>query len=67
VGGIFGVGRLTTKLDALLRTAQISPWHIGQWIDFKHTAIRVRFASAADGEVARGSIGSNLDPQLGSR
>ena len=55
VGGIFGVSRLATKLNALLSAAQISPWHIGQWIDFKHTAIRIRFASAADGEFARPS------------
>ena len=57
-GGIFGVGRLATELNVLLRAAQISPWRIGRWVDFKHTAIRVRFASAADGEVARLSIGS---------
>jgi hypothetical protein len=36
VGGIFGVGQLATKLNALLSAAQMSPWHIGQWIDFKH-------------------------------
>ena len=53
VGGIFGVGRLATRLKALADTNQIGPWHIGQWIDFKHTAIRIRFASAADGERAR--------------
>jgi hypothetical protein len=67
VGGIFGVSRLATKLNALLSAAQISPWHIGQWIDFKHTAIRIRFASAADSEVARLSVGSNFDPRLQSR
>ena len=67
VGGIFGVSRLATKLNALLSAARISPWHIGQWIDFKHTAIRIRFASVADGEVARLSIGSNFDPRLQSR
>jgi len=53
VGGIFGVGRLATKLKALADTEQIGPWHIGQWTDFKHTAIRMRFASIADGECAR--------------
>jgi hypothetical protein len=67
VGGIFGVSRLATKLNALLSAAQISPWHIGQWIDFKHTAIRIRFTSATDGEVAQLSIGSNFDPRLQSR
>jgi len=53
VGGIFGVGRLATKLKALADTEQIGPWHIGQWTDFKHTAIRMRFASIADGERAK--------------
>ena len=53
VGGIFGVGRLATKLKALADTDQIGPWHIGQWTDYKHTAIRMRFASTADGERAR--------------
>src|SRR5206468_7128575 len=45
VGGVFGVGRLATRLKALADTEQIGPWHIGQWIDFKHTAIRIRFGS----------------------
>ena len=52
-GGIFGVGRLATSLKALADTDQIGPWHIGQWIDFQHTAIRVRFGSLADGERAK--------------
>jgi hypothetical protein len=53
VGGIFGVGRLATKLKALSDTEQIGPWHIGQWTDFKHAVIRIRFVSIADGERAR--------------
>jgi hypothetical protein len=53
VGGVFGVGRLATRLKALADTEQIGPWHIGQWIDFKHTAIRIRFGSVADRERAR--------------
>lgn len=52
-GGIFGVGRLATSLKALADTDQIGPWHIGQWNDFTHTAIRIRFGSIADGERAR--------------
>ena len=52
VGGIFGVGRLATSLKALVDADQIAPWHVGQWIDFKHTEIRIRFGSAADGELA---------------
>ncbi len=53
VGGIFGVGRLATSLKALADTDRIGPWHIGQWTDFQHTAIRVRFGSLADGERAK--------------
>lgn len=52
VGGIFGVGRLATRLKALADAGQIGPWHVGHWIDFKHTAIRIRFESVADGELA---------------
>jgi hypothetical protein len=51
-GGIFGVGRLATKLNQLASADQIGPWHVGQWIDFTHTAIRIRFGTIADGEVA---------------
>jgi hypothetical protein len=58
VGGIFGVGLLATKLNGLLSRTEILPWHIGRWIDCRHTAIRIRFASAADGKVAALSIGS---------
>jgi hypothetical protein len=53
VGGVFGVGRLATKLKALADAEQIGPWHIGQWTDFRHTAIRMEFASIADGERAQ--------------
>ena len=52
-GGIFGVGKLATRLKALADTDQIGPWHVGQWINFEHTAIRIRFGSVADGERAR--------------
>lgn len=44
VGGIFGVGRLATRLKALAGTQQIGRWHIGQLIDFKHTTIRTSLA-----------------------
>jgi hypothetical protein len=53
VGGIFGVGQFATRLKALADAEQIGPWHIGKWTDFKHTAIRMRFASVTDGERAR--------------
>ena len=52
VGGIFGVGRRATKLNELLNRGQIGPWHVGQWIDFRHTAIRIKFLTAADGDFA---------------
>lgn len=52
-GGIFGVGRLATKLNDLLNADQIGPWHVGQWVDCKHTAVRIKFGTAADGEVAK--------------
>ena len=51
-GGIFGVARLATRLNELLDRDQIGPWHIGQWTDFKHTAIGIGFRTAIDGEVA---------------
>lgn len=53
VGGIFGVGRLATRLKTLADAGQIGPWHIGQWIDFRHIAIRIRFNSVADSELAK--------------
>ena len=55
VGGIFGVARLATKLNELLKRGQIGPWHVGHWIDFKHTAIRINFLTTTDGEVAKRS------------
>jgi hypothetical protein len=55
-GGIFGVGWLATKLKTLADLGQIGAWHIGHWIDFRHTAIRIRFDTRADGEFAEGFI-----------
>jgi hypothetical protein len=55
VGGIFGVARLATKLNELLDSQQIGPWHVSQWIDYKHTAIRIKFLTARDGEFAQRS------------
>ena len=51
-GGIFGVGRLATSLKALQSVGHIGPWHVGHWVDFTHTAIRIRFNSVADAQVA---------------
>jgi hypothetical protein len=55
VRGIFGVARLATKLNELLNSDQIGPWHVGHWIDFKHTAIRIKFLTVEDCEVVRRS------------
>jgi hypothetical protein len=55
-GGVFGVGQLATSLKALAEAGKIGPWHIGHWIDFRHTAIRIRFATSADGELARSFV-----------
>ena len=58
VTGIFGVGQLATNLKALTEAGKIGPWHVGYWIDFRHTAIRIRFSSTADGELARSFVES---------
>jgi hypothetical protein len=55
-GGIFGVGKLATRLKALTEAGPIGPWHVGHWIDFRHTAIRIQFATSADGELAKSFI-----------
>ena len=53
VDGIFEVGELASRLKALADADQIGPWHTGKWIEFKHTAIRIRFDTVADGELAK--------------
>jgi hypothetical protein len=50
--GIFGVGGLATRLMALQSIGHIGPWHVGHWVDFTHTAIRIRFNSVIDAQVA---------------
>lgn len=52
-GGIFGVGRLASRLTALVAAQRIGEWHVGNWLDHKHTAIRIRFNNAADAGLAR--------------
>ena len=42
LGGIFGVGRLATKMKGLADTEHIGPWHIGQWTDFKQNPNAIR-------------------------
>ncbi len=56
VGGIFGVGRLATMLKGLADSGKIGPWHVGRWVDFRHTAIRIQFDTRADGEIAEGLV-----------
>ena len=51
-GGIFGVGRLATRLTALAASHQIGEWHIGHWVDWRHTAIRINFDTADDAALA---------------
>jgi len=51
-GGIFGVGQLATRLNKLLESGQIGVWHIGPWVDWRHTAIRIKFASVEDGKLS---------------
>ncbi len=65
--GILGVDRLAKRLKALQAEDRIGDWHIGQWIDWRHTAIRIRFASRADATLAEGAChdaGTPLDLQL---
>ena len=57
VGGIFGVGRLASRLKELESVDLIGPWHIGHWIDYTHTAIRIRFSSPADARNALINVG----------
>ena len=52
-GGIFGVGRLATRLTVLAADHQIGGWHIGHWVDGKHTAIRITFDTVADAVLAK--------------
>lgn len=56
-GGIFGVGRLASRLKSLESINQIGPWHVGHWTDYTHTAIEIRFSSDADGKMASRTCG----------
>ncbi len=64
--GIFGVDRLAKRLKALVATEQIGDWHIDHWVDWRHTAIRIRFGTVADAsraEVACFDAGNPPDLQ----
>ena len=52
-GGIFGVGRLATRLKTMESAAVIGPWHVGTWVDHTHQSIRIRFDSYGDGQTAK--------------
>lgn len=54
--GVFGVGRLAAILKGLADSGQIGSWHVGHWVDFHHTAIRIQFDTRAGGEIAKGFI-----------
>jgi hypothetical protein len=51
-GGIFGVGRLAARLDELSESGRIGAWHIGPWVDWRQTAIRIKFDSVEDGKLS---------------
>ena len=51
--GIFCVGRLATRLTALVANREIGEWHIGHWVDWKHTGIRITFDTATDAALAK--------------
>ena len=52
-GGIFGVGRLAARLDELSESGRIGAWHIGPWVDWRHTAIRIKFDSVEDANLSK--------------
>jgi hypothetical protein len=60
--GIFGVGRLASRLKELESVDLIGPWHVGHWIDYTHTAIRILFSSPADARTALIKVGFSAGP-----
>ena len=54
--GLFGAGRLASRLKELESVDLIGPWHVGHWIDYTHTAIRIRFSSPADARAALSNV-----------
>jgi hypothetical protein len=63
IGGIFGVGRLATMLEGLADSGQIGPWHVGHWIDFRHTEIRIQFGTDADRKLAESFVENSCKAQ----
>jgi hypothetical protein len=64
VAGIFGAGRLASRLKELESVDLIGPWHVGHWIDYTHTAIRIRFSSPADARMALSNVRFSASPPL---
>ena len=56
-GGIFGVGRLASRLKALESVNLIGSWDVGNWSDYTHKAIRIRFDNVADAKLAILKVG----------
>jgi hypothetical protein len=52
LAGIDGASRLASRLIELESVDLIGPWHVGHWIDYTHTEIRIRFSSPADARKA---------------
>ena len=57
MGGIFGVGRLASRLRALESIDLIGSWYVDDCIDYTHNAIRIRFDNVADVKVAILKVG----------
>ena len=57
MGGIFGVGRLASRLKALESINLIGSWYVDDCIDYTHNAIRIRFDNVADVKVAILKVG----------
>jgi hypothetical protein len=60
-GGIFGVGQLATRLNKLLESGKIGVWHIGPWVDWRHTAICIKFDSVEDGKLSADVVRLDLE------
>jgi hypothetical protein len=51
--GIYGVDRVARQLVALAADGEIGDWHVDQWIDWRHTAIRISFNTVDDASRAK--------------
>ena len=60
-GGIFGVGRLATRLNKLLESGKIGVWHIGPWVDWRHTTICIKIDSVDDGKLSEDVVRLDLE------